>query len=585
MTGADAPKHLFRSVVGLCRPQILAAGLFSLVVNVLMLTTSLYMMQVYDRVLGSRSVETLLYLTLMAVGALMVLGYLDSVRSRIAARCAIWFETVLAPETVARAVEAQLRGSPYRTEGLTDLTAVRQFVMGSSLFAFFDTPWIPIYLAVCFLLHPWLGAVALAGALVLLALAVLGEVVTAGTLKASNEAAMANSRQVQAAIRNAEVIDGLGMLPALLDRYEPRMLRVLQAQQEAFDRSNVLMGTAKFFRQAVQVLALAVGAGLVLDHQLSPGAMFAGSIILGRALAPVEQLLGVWKGFVGARNSFRRLARFLGEPSLRDAGQAPPPPEGRLTVEQVGYAIPGQERPILRNVGFSLNPGEVLAVIGPTAAGKTTLVRMMVGVQRPMSGRVRLDGADVFSWPREDLGRHIGYLPQDVELFEGTVFDNIARFQQTEPDRVYEAARLAGCHEMILRLPKGYDTEVGEAGAHLSGGQRQLIGLARALFGRPRFVVLDEPNANLDGNSEQALMQAIAALKADGTTVVVVSHRAGLMAGVDKVLVLRDGMVEAFDTRDVVLQRLGAARIRQRPSSAPQPIESPQTTQTKEATP
>ena len=312
----------------------------------------------------------------------------------------------------------------------------------------------------------------------------------------------------------------------------------------------------KFFRLTVQIAVLGVGALLVLENALTAGAMIAGSIIMGRALAPVEQMIGAWKQRVSARQSWRRLSAHLTVPRLRPGGMPLPAPAGRLTLERVTYAFPGTTVPISKGVGFELQPGESCAVLGPSAAGKTTLIRLVIGVLEPNAGTVRLDGANVYHWLREDLGRHVGYLPQDVELFDGTVVENTARMGEPDPEAVFAAAKLAGCHEMILRLPKGYETEIGESGSFVSGGQRQMIGLARALYGAPKLVVLDEPNANLDGDGEQALLRALAAIKAAGTTVLLVSHRPALVQGVDKVVVLRDGMIEMFGPRQEVLKRL-----------------------------
>jgi ATP-binding cassette subfamily C protein/ATP-binding cassette subfamily C protein EexD len=348
----------------------------------------------------------------------------------------------------------------------------------------------------------------------------------------------------------------MGMLPAVIGHWRQSVSAMATPQQRAMDRAAVLLAATKFFRLAVQIAILGVGAYLVLLQEITSGASIAGSIIMGRALAPVEQMIGGWKQLVQARQSFRRLEAFMQQPRIRPAGLPLPEPEGRLAVERVSYAFPGQGVAMIKGVNFALSPGESLAVIGPSAAGKTTLIRLITGTLPPAAGNVRLDGADVFQWMREDFGRHVGYLPQDVELFDGTVFSNIARMGEAEPEEVYEAAKLAGCHEMILRMPNGYETQIGEGGLYLSGGQRQLVGLARAMFGRPKLVVLDEPNSNLDGDSEAALMRALEQLKAHRTTVVLVSHRPTLVQGVDKVLLLKDGAMEMFGPRAEVLKRL-----------------------------
>ncbi|MBY0336514.1 MAG: type I secretion system permease/ATPase [Acetobacteraceae bacterium] len=555
--GTDPTKETpLAKAIAACRGQFWLVGAFSGVVNLLQLTVSLYMMQVFDRVLATRNTDTLIYLTVVAIFALTVLAALEAVRSVIMQRLASWIELKVAPESFNRAIENQLRGRPYRMEALRDLAVCRGYLGSPGILALYDVPWVPIYLAVIFMLHPIMGWIALGGAVLLFGLTLMNEFITSNLLKEANTAAMQSQRRADAIARNAEVIDSMGMGTAVQARWRETVAKMLPPQTRASDRVAVVLSLTKFFRLAVQLAVLGVGCWLVLQQQLTSGASIAASIIMGRALAPVEQLIGGWKQLVGARQSFRRLQAFLVMPRLRPAGMPLPAPEGRLLVDRVTFGYPGQGTALIKGVAFALNPGESLAVIGPSAAGKTTLIRMIIGTLPATSGSVRLDGADVHTWQREDFGRYVGYLPQDVELFDGTVFQNIARMGEAEPQEVYEAAKLAGCHEMILRLPQGYDTEIGDGGQHLSGGQRQLIGLARAMFGNPRLVVLDEPNSNLDGDSEAALTRALETLKAGGTTVVLVSHRPALVQGVDKVLLLKDGAVEMFGPRAEVLKRL-----------------------------
>jgi ATP-binding cassette subfamily C protein/ATP-binding cassette subfamily C protein EexD len=551
--GADTP---LAAALRVCRRQFWSVGLFSGVVNLLQLTVSVYMMQVFDRVLSTRSLATLLYLTLIAVAAIGLLALLEATRAMVMHRVAAWIEHRVAPDGFVRAVESQLRGRSYRMEALRDLAVCRSYLGSPGALALYDVPWVPIYLLVIFVLHPTLGWIALLGALLLFSLAILNEVATAGLLRRANIANMATQRRADSIVRNAEVIDSMGMLPAVMSRWRESAGEAAPYMNAAAARAAVLLAITKFMRLAVQIGVLGTGAYLVLQQELTAGASIAGSIIMGRALAPVEQLIGGYKQLVQARQSFRRLQGFLTLPRLRPPGLPLPEPTGRLTVERVSYAFPGQPVAIIKGVTFSLAAGESLAVVGPSAAGKTTLIRLLIGTLQPTAGNVRLDGADVYTWMREDFGRHIGYLPQDVELFDGTVFRNIARMGEAAPEEVFAAAKLAGCHEMILRLPQGYDTEIGDGGQHLSGGQRQLIGLARAMFGNPKLVVLDEPNSNLDGDAEAGLMRALAELKQRGTTVVLVSHRPTLVQGVDKVLLLRDGAVEMFGPRVEVLKRL-----------------------------
>ncbi len=552
-TAADTP---LRRALAACRKQFIMVGLFSGVVNLLQLTTSIYMMQVFDRVLATRVLDTLLYLSLIAGAAVLVLALLEAVRSQVMQRIGTWLEHRVAPEGFVRAIESTLRGRPYRMEALRDLAICRGYLSSPSALSLYDVPWVPIYIAVIFALHPTMGWIALGGALILFGLTLTSEFSTSKLLREANNAAMASQRRADAISRNAEVIDSMGMLPAVIGRWRESVAAMATPQQRAADRASVLLAATKFFRLAVQIAILGVGAYLVLQQELTSGASIAGSIIMGRALAPVEMMIGGWKQLVQARQSFRRLQAFLAQPRLRPPGLPLPEPTGQLAVERVSYAFPGQGVAMIKGVNFGLNPGESLAVIGPSAAGKTTLIRLLIGTLQPSAGTVRLDGADVYQWLREDFGRHVGYLPQDVELFDGTVFANIARMGEATPEEVYEAAKLAGCHDMILRLPNGYETQIGDGGIYLSGGQRQLVGLARAMFGRPKFVVLDEPNSNLDGDSEANLLRALERLKAQRTTVVLVSHRPTLVQGVDKILLLKDGAMEMFGPRAEVLKRL-----------------------------
>lgn len=560
--GLFAPNPLTNTplarAIASCRSQFVLVGAFSGVANMLQLTVSLYMMQVFDRVLATRNLDTLVYLTLIAIFAIAILAMLEAVRGTIMQRIASWLENRVAPEGFARALESQLRGRPYRMEALRDLAVCRGYLGSPGVLALYDVPWVPIYLAVIFMLHPVMGYVAVAGAVLLFALTLANEFITSNLLREANTAGMASQRRADAIGRNAEVIDSMGMLPAVMTRWREGVARTLPPQQSAADRAAVVMGTTKFIRLAVQIAILGLGAYLVLQQELTSGASIAASIIMGRALAPVEQLIGGWKQLVQARQSYRRLQTFLALPRIRPEGMKLPAPTGALLVDRVSFAFPGQNVAMVKGVAFELRAGESLAIIGPSAAGKTTLIRMLIGVAQPNQGHVRLDGADVFMWQREDFGRYVGYLPQDVELFDGTVFRNIARMGEAEPEDVFEAARLAGCHDLILRLPNGYDTEIGDGGQHLSGGQRQLIGLARAMFGRPKLVVLDEPNSNLDGDSEAALTRALEVLKAQGCTVVLVSHRPALVQGVDRVLLLKEGAIEMFGPRAEVLKRLMA---------------------------
>lgn len=555
------PETILSRMIGACRTQFWTVGLFSGMVNLLQLTISVYMEQIFDRVLTTHNVDTLIFLSLIAGAAISLLAILEMSRNQVMQRVAVWLEQRVAPEGFARAIENVLSGSSYRMEALRDLATCRGYLGSSSSLVLYDVPWVPVYLVVIFVLHPLLGLIASGGAIVLFIITVLNELTTSRLMKEANIAALNAQRRADSIARNAEVIDSMGMLPAVMRRWQEAVAEMLPPQQRAAQRASVLLAIAKFVRLGVQIGVLGVGCYLVLQHELTSGASIAGSIIMGRALAPVEMLINGWKQLVHVRQAFARLQEFLLRPRLRPAGLPLPAPTGRLSVERVTYGFPGSTSAIIKGVHFALDPGESLAVIGPSAAGKTTLIKMLIGTLAPSVGTVRLDGADVHRWMREDFGHYVGYLPQDVELFSGTVFHNIARMGEASPEQVYEAAQLAGCHDMILRLPQGYDTEIGDGGQLLSGGQRQLIGLARAVFGNPKFVVLDEPNSNLDGASETKLITTLKTLKARGTTVVLVSHRPALVQHVDLILLMRDGAIDMFGSRSEILNRVIAQPV------------------------
>ena len=514
------------------------------------------MLQIYGRVLVSRSNETLIYLSIMAAGALLVMAVLDYLRSRILVHMSAWLENRLGPEVLPQAISQQLQSQTYGVQALRDVSQVRQFVASPGIFSLFDAPWVPVYLFVIYLLHPVLFTIAVIGAVMLFSLAVANELATRKPLKAANTQNVSALRKTAAAARNAEVIEAMGLMPGITRRWLSDNQSALQLQMLASGRAGVILSASKFCRLVLQVAMLGVGGYLVLRYELTPGGMIAGSIILSRALQPVEQAIGTWKSLLAARMSYTRLKTFMTQIQQRPADMALPEPQGHLSVEKVIFTPPGGQKPVLKGVSFSLAAGESVAIVGPSAAGKSTLARLIVGAWRPNHGAVRLDGADVYSWERVDFGRHVGYLPQDVELFDGTIEDNIARLGEPDPQAVVEAAQRAGVHEMILHLPDGYRTQIGEGGALLSGGQRQRIGLARAFFGGPRLIVLDEPNASLDNEGENDLLRAMATLKAEGATVVLIAHRPSMVSQVDKVLFLRDGVVEMFGPREEVLPQV-----------------------------
>ena len=492
------------------RPGFATLVVFSCGINLLLLASPLYMWQIYDRVLASGRVETLIFLTLITAAALLGLGALDAVRGHILGRMGCWLDRSLTPDLITASLRRTLRGEPAGGQALRDLATMRGVLAGPGATALLDAPWAPAFILIIALMHPLLGLVAAGSALALLAIAVANEAAARGPLRAAAKGSIRAMQRVEAAIRNADVVQALGMREAFIRRWSALNEETLALQLKAADRNALLVGLSKFLRMLVQILILGVGAWLVLRHDLTSGGMIAASILLGRALAPVEQSIAAWKNLVAARDARDRLSALFERLPPEPAGMRLPAPLGRLSCEQVVYAPPGQAEPILRGVSFAVEPGTGLGIVGPSAAGKSTLCKILVGTWQPTRGSARLDGADLFAWNADLIGRHLGYLPQDVELFAGTVAENIARLGiDPEPEAVVAAAQTAGVHEMILALPQGYDTEIGEAGRHLSGGQRQRIGLARALYGRPRVVVLDEPNASLDADGETALLRAL----------------------------------------------------------------------------
>jgi PrtD family type I secretion system ABC transporter len=470
-----------------------------------------------------------------------------------------WLDDRLGPTVFSGALRAALRSDPARAaQGLRDLGTMRGFIAGPTVTPLLDAPWAPIFIVALFALHPMLGLVGLGGGVVLFSLGFMNEIVTKQPLKRANLAASKTHQRAEAALRNAEVIRAMGMGEGVLRLWRRDSSGAHEAQRAAGTRGGLILAFSKFFRLLVQTVILGVGAWLVIHQEASAGAMFAASFLLGRALAPVENAIGTWKSLVAARLAHRRLDELVTALPDEGKGMELPRPVGELAVERLVFVPPGGEEPTLRGVSFELTPGEVLGIIGPSAAGKSTLARLIAGTWTPTAGKVRLDGADIGVWHDSGGSQHIGYLPQDIELFAGTVRDNIARLGDTNPTAVIEAAKLVGLHELIMRLPRGYNSEIGEAGLRLSGGQRQRIGLARAVFGKPRLVVLDEPNASLDHEGEEALHHAIARLKETGTTVVMIAHRPSVLGLADKLLVLRNGAVDAYGSRAEVIAKLNA---------------------------
>jgi PrtD family type I secretion system ABC transporter len=549
------------------------AALFGVASNLLILAPTLYLLQVYDRVLPSRSLETLaMLMAFMAIALLMMLA-VDVVRSRLLSDLGRQLADRLDRLALAARIEAQARRVQQRDIATAqDVAVLRAFVSGSGITAFLDMPWLVVYLVLMFLFHWSLGLIAIASAVLLVCVALINDRLTKNSVRAYT-AHQRETDQLYAQInRNAEIVTALGMNTAMLDAWSTRRRVDLDAQAKAADTSALSRNISKTLRQAIQAVMMAAGAWLVINQIATGGVMLATTILLGKALAPVEQMLGSWKQFIEVRQSWNRLDALYRRP-LAPCPVELPRPQGRLTVESLTFDSRGAGDPrgrvLLKGIQFSLSPGQLLVIVGSSASGKSTLLRLLAGVWGPHSGTVRLDGADIAQWPRESLSRYLGYVPQDVELFAGTVASNIARNPDPasgDPEAIVRAAQRAHVHGLILGLPNGYETQIGESGETLSGGQRQAVALARALYGDPRLVLLDEPNANLDTDGERLLNNAVLQLKRDGVTVVVVTHRPAVLSIADRVLVMRGGQVDCFGTREQVE---GWTRSRAKPGGPP----------------
>ena len=556
----STPENSLQNALKACRDSFISVGFFSLFINALMLVPVFYMLQVYGRVLSSRSLTTLAMLTLIMTLLVVTLGSLEWVRSRIMVRVSTRLDVLLSRQVYKASFKRALDsgGMDASAQSLNDLTGLRQFLSGNGLFAFFDAPWLPIYIAVMFLFHPWFGWVATGSALLLLLLAFINEKLTGPALAQANKEHIGATLYTTKNLRNAEVIESMGMLETLMERWGRRQRNVLLLQSRASDRGAIISTLSKSFRILVQSLVLGLGAYLAVEQQVGVGMVFAGSVLLGRALAPIDLIIGSWKGFIAARSQYSRLNDILDKQLAQPERMSLPAPQGHVQVENLIVTAPGSKTPIIKNISFSVPAGCVVGIIGPSAAGKSTLARALMGVWVPQHGVVRLDGADISAWDKHELGPHIGYLPQDIELFEGSISENIARFAEVDSEKVILAARTAGVHEMILLLPDGYDTVIGSEGVMLSGGQRQRIGLARALYGNPRLIILDEPNSNLDEVGDRALAAAMKQLKQTGATLFVITHRTNIVSQLDRLMVMSDGVINLYGPREQVLAKLNA---------------------------
>jgi ATP-binding cassette subfamily C protein RsaD len=553
-SSADRPTQLNRALLK-TRPAIIVAMIFSLFINLLALVSPLYMLQVYDRVLSSRNVLTLVFITLIAVFLLLIYAALEALRTQVLVRAGIKFDKEVRGQIFRSALSATIQRRPGGAQSFRDVDIVREFLTGAGLISFCDAPWTPVFVIIAFVLHPFFGVLAIVSCLVILGLAIANDYATRAPLQQATMASIAAQNDASATMRNSEVMHAMGMWGGLQSRWELRRNDVISWQALASDRGGGLMSAIKAFRQIVQTLILGGGAYLAIKGSLSPGAMIAASVIVGRALAPIELAIGQWKGFVGARGAWDRLQTSFRGDTDTDQRMILPAPKGKVSFEQATVVPPGRKTPTVIGATFTIEPGVSLAVIGPSGAGKSSLVRALVGVWPTINGAIRLDGFDLKQWDPEQLGSFIGYLPQDVELFSGSVAENIARFGPLDTDELIEASKLAGVHELVQSMPDGYDTQIGDGGQALSGGQRQRIALARTLYRRPPLIVLDEPNANLDSDGEQALANALMQLKGR-STIVFVTHKLNLLAAADTVMLLQNGQVALMGERDQVMRQL-----------------------------
>lgn len=560
------------------KKSFIVVGFFSLFINLLMLVPPLYMLQLYDRVVTSRSEETLVMLTLIVIVLFITMALLEIVRSKILVKVGNKLDQILSQRIFDSLFElANKNPGKASSMPISDLTQVRQFMTGNGLFAFFDAPWIPIYIGVLFLFHPMFGYFAIFAAIVLLTFTIINQYSTKEKLSQANQLNRASTLYVDSNLRNAEVINAMGMKDNIRGVWEEKYYSFLNAQNEASNKAGVWANISKSSRMLFQSLMLGLGGYLAIHMEVSSGMMVAGSIIMGRALAPLDLIINSWKGFSSARISYSRVEALLADFPKDKEVMDLPAPKGEILLEGVVVVPPGAKQPSLRGISMKIDVGDVVGIIGPSAAGKSSLARVILGLWPLVQGKARLDKADIHQWDKQNLGQHIGYLPQDIELFEGTVSQNIARFRDVDSKKVVEAAQKAGVHELILRLPDGYDTKIGAGGASLSGGQRQRIGFARAIYDNPVLVVLDEPNSNLDDQGEIALVKAIKSLKEVNTTVILITHRPNILQVTNKIAVIKQGILEGYGNTNEVLANMAAANNKAKQQAAPQQQQIKQT--------
>lgn len=544
-----------------CKVMFKYTLIFGCVINILMLATPIYSMQVLDRVISSSNTDTLLLLTLVILLAIGLLGLLQTARSLAVNMMGNWFEQTLSSKLLSNSVKHSLINKSTGSQQLRDLQTIKTFITSPALISILDVPWAIIFVIVLFMIHTYMGLLTVVGGAILVILAIITDKSTKPLHEASNEQFITSMRQVEQATRNAEVIEVMGFLPNIIGNWQNINHKLQELQSLVNSRQTVLSEITKFLRMTLQILVTGLGAYLVLKHEMSVGAIIACSSLSGRALAPFEGAINSLKGMVNSRKAYQRLEAALEHfDKTHGAKMSLPEPEGKILVENIYFTPMGAQKHIVKGVTFSLNPGETLAIIGPSASGKTSLAKLLVGVWTPQIGMIRIDSANLNDWNKEELGKYVGYLPQDIELFGGTVRQNIARMDMNAKDEdVLHASNLAGVHELILQLPKGYDTDIGADGGILSGGQKQRIGLARAFYGDPKILVLDEPNANLDSFGETALSLAITRAKQQKITTIIISHRTSILSAADKILAVKDGAVAMFGPKEEVLEKLNQA--------------------------
>lgn len=549
-----------KSAIMQSKKSFIIVGFFSLFINLLMLVPSLYMLQLYDRVLTSRSLETLIMLTIIVVILFITMTTLEIVRSKILVFVGNKLDSILSKRVFDSLFDlANKQPGKASSMPLNDLTQIRQFMTGNGLFAFFDVPWMPIYIAVLFMFHPWFGYFAIFASIVLVTLALLNEYDTKAKLLEANVMNRTSTMYVDSNLRNAEVVNALGMKASIHNIWRDKYYTFLNAQTDASNKAGIWSNISKSLRMLFQSLMLGLGGYLAIKSEVSPGMMIAGSIIMGRALAPLDLMIGSWKGFSSARTSYERLEGLLETFPKYKEHMKLPAPHGEILLEGVVVIPPNAQQPSILGISMKINKGDIVGIVGPSAAGKSSLARIILGLWPLTAGKARLDKADIYQWDKVDLGKYIGYLPQDIELFDGTISQNISRFAEVNPETVVEAAKKAGVHEMILRLSEGYDTKIGAGGESLSGGQRQRVGFARAIYNNPVLVVLDEPNSNLDEQGEAALVEAIKSLKESKTTVIIITHRPNILQVTNKLAVIKQGLLELYGETNEVLSKLAAA--------------------------